>query len=226
MAGISGGYWVIDWFKSEWETLVSAPATFVISALIFAFVGYLFKQILSQSKIETLEERLRLSAEKNLDFQQKLEVKSPDEAKQKIEALEARLIEFEAKMETFGPRKLSESKIVELSNSLAECRGSLISIIKDGASTDAQTLSSSFHEVFRRAGWKTESPMVLGLGNPPPSGIAISIPHPDTQTREHKLLVTAFENAGIKFDLRTDLAPYLDTKEQQPVAEILLTTAL
>lgn len=81
-----------------------------------------------------------------------------------------------------------------------------ISIDYDGADAKAQPLSAQFQDIFRKAGWNVSSGIILGLSNPPASGLLIRV-NRNGATPLQERVVEALKATDVPFDLRPDREP-------------------
>jgi hypothetical protein len=151
-------------------------------------------------------------------------VDTPQEAKQKLHELEKRVAELADGLKKVGPKRLSDEQKKLIISAISNSEGSHVSIEKDGASPDAATLSSDLIDAFQRGGWQVSTPMILGLGNPPPSGVAVKVPEPQKRSLAQQAIVNAFEAADVAYDIQSlQERPFQET--DCPDSTITLTTA-
>lgn len=81
-----------------------------------------------------------------------------------------------------------------------------ISIDYDGADAKAQPLSAQLQDIFRKAGWNVSSGIILGLSNPPASGLLIRV-NKDGTTALQGRVIQALKAADVPFDVRPDREP-------------------
>ncbi|WP_155253491.1 hypothetical protein [Bradyrhizobium japonicum] len=146
------------------------------------------------------------------DYKDKLNGATPDQAKARVDALEARLAALEPKIAAIEPRRLK-----------AEQRAALIARLSPPPNTqprvaiasepggDSPQFASDFVSAFRSAGpWAIEEGSILGIGDRPPSGIAVRISNPAEPPPEASIVIRALLAAGIKFDVTPySLPPHL-----------------
>lgn len=100
---------------------------------------------------------------------------------------------------------IAPEQAAALVGALAGAAGN-ISIDYDGSDTSAQPLSAKLQDAFRQAGWTVSSGIILGLSNPPHSGILLRI-NKGGATAPQERVVRALQAARIPFDLRADRDP-------------------
>jgi hypothetical protein len=74
----------IEWFAKNWGVLSSAPAVFIGLAFICGGFGYVVGTYFKNGEIAILERRVA-------DYENKLKVGSPDEAKTQLDRLQGQL---------------------------------------------------------------------------------------------------------------------------------------
>lgn len=195
---------IVAFAKENWAVIEQAPWAFVISATLFLAIGYAVAAGLTS-------ERLQLAEARVADYKEKLEGKSPDEAGKLIASLEKRLAAVE-------PLSLTEQQERTMGEVLSGNPAGIM-ISHDAASGQYKKLHGQLARIFSLAGWDVRTPMVMGVGNPPPSGIAI-ISH-GRDVPEGRAIMRAFSAAGIKYDAQS--MPDIAISEM-PALEILVTT--
>tara|TARA_A100001391_G_scaffold193140_1_gene168030 strand:+ start:299 stop:784 length:486 start_codon:yes stop_codon:yes gene_type:complete len=137
-----------------------------------------------------------------LDYRRQLDGASPDEAKARIELLEA-------KIEELMPRRILADQRTKIQTALAGTKCS-ISIGSDMACADAPALNSGISAAFRNAGWQVQNPSFMGLSNAPLSGIGVRCLDPTNPTDCETAVINALRAADIKFDVQTgrDRSPH------------------
>src|SRR5665213_3041205 len=95
----------LDWFtaehlSAEWRVLTGAPLlTFGLVVAMLA-LGYLAAKWRFGAKMDAMEERLRHKDDRLKEYDDKLKGASPDEARARLDALEAQV-------RALGPRRLT-----------------------------------------------------------------------------------------------------------------------
>ncbi|RWD69526.1 hypothetical protein [Mesorhizobium sp.] len=189
---------LIDFLKDNWAAVMAAPWVFVTLAVIIGGGGWAIGRFMYGERIETLKTRIENRDEKIADYERKLGGASPDEARDKIDALERRLQALE-------PRSLSQGQIEKIGAILVRHPGA-IDIIKDMGSPQANRLHSQLEKVFGQSGWQVRSPAAMGVTRPN-SGILLTTQSGDQTTENAKCVMDAFSAAGLSFDLRREPAP-------------------
>ena len=190
--------WVGDFFKyvlGEWRVIAQAPVSFAASLVVVAAVMYAAARWRYAGTIATLEERLRLRDDRAAEYERKLQGATPDQARATIE-------ELERKINALGPRRIDGSKRQTITAAISTFRGSTLSIVADAASTDASNITRALSSAFTNAGWTVQQGVVMGLGNPPPSGIGVGLKNPSSTTPLESRVIQAFRDAEIEFDVQ------------------------
>ena len=202
----------ITYLAGEAKAIAQAPVTFISLALVIGLMMYFLVRHQFADRIASMESRLQLKDDRISDYEGKLKGASPDEAAATIADLQRRLAALE-------PITLDEEQCRSV---LATVSGapSSVSILHDSASGNmTKKMHSQLVDIFNRGGWRVRAPMVMGIGNPPPSGLAI-IGHPESE--EVQIVVAAFRTAGIRFDLQPN--PARPGQNEEAKVEILVTT--
>jgi hypothetical protein len=209
----------------QFETVLSAPVPFLI---LISLVGLFIWRYLHHhfnGRMSDKDSLLQLRDAQIQDYKEKLSGATPDEAKARIEALEVRLNQTASRIEALGPRRISPDQIDLMVQVLEQRRGSSVSIVSDGISGEAAQISKGLVAAFRSAAWKVTTPMVLGLGNPPVSGIALRVVNPDRLTEQEECVAKAFTAALLDYDVQAAGARLPIECIGDPV-EVVLTTKL
>ena len=74
----------LDWLQKNWDVLISAPFAFVTCVVGSFVVAFAIVSYFKNSEIAILERRVT-------DYESKLKVGSPDEAKSKVDRLEGEI---------------------------------------------------------------------------------------------------------------------------------------
>ncbi len=74
--------------------------------------------------------------------------------------------------------------------------------MRDMAAAEVQGLAMDFVGAFEAAGWRAGAGMVGGMGNPPPTGLAIEVPDPEILSEAEANFVAVLKRFGLRFDLR------------------------
>jgi hypothetical protein len=75
------------------------------------------------------------------------------------------------------------------------------------AVADARGLANDLKFAFQSNGWNVQSPMVMGLGNPPPTGIALHVADQNALTAPEFAVKSALEAARLEFDIQGGFHP-------------------
>lgn len=214
---------IIETIEREWLVISSTPWTFAIVIVSIIALAWKAFGYLNNTKVETLKAQLDFANSTVAEFKKKTEVNSPDDAQEKIRSLEKEVQEIKESVQKLGPKRISAQQKQSIISALSIAAGARVSIAKDGASSEAQTLSSDLVDAFKRGGWRVDTPMVLGLGNPPPTGIEIRLSQAQARSVSEQAIINAFEAAAIRYNITYGK---LGMREEDGiVAEITLTTS-
>lgn len=205
------------------DPLRTNPVAWLVLTLVQSTIIWKVFSYFNSNSNESIRSQLDLARDQLADYKDKLNGASPDEARHRVKVLEEKIAHLSNRVDLLGPRRLGIQQKETLLSRLSIGRGRTISIAKDGASADASTFGADLSDVFRQAGWNVESPVVLGLGNPPPTGIQLAF-NPVEAKEIRAALLQAFDSCGLKYDLGEDLIN-LRSRDGKLVCEITLTTA-
>lgn len=137
----------VDWFSKNWAVLMSAPAVFAGLAVIAIGFGYLVGTYFKNGEISILERRVA-------EYESKLKVASPDEAKTQLDRLQGELTALNNILGvTIGKPwdPLTSQEIADLSvklMALPKHRVQLMYLNQLG-----KPLAESIFQAFTKAGW-------------------------------------------------------------------------
>mgnify|MGYP003667128538 CR=1 FL=1 len=178
----------------QWNAVKAAPIVYIAAIIFVSGIIWLIVNHLKSNQIESLEARLKLRDDEIADYRRQLDGASPDEAKARIDILEA-------KLHTLMPRRISADKREKIRRALSGIR-SVISIGSDMACADAPALNSDLSAAFRNAEWQIENPSFMGLSNAPSSGIGVRCLDPANPTDAEAAVIKALKMAEIEFDVQ------------------------
>jgi len=186
------------YFAKEWSVISRAPLIFLMAAAVVCGLAYIATSWLYKGRISHLDERIRLRDDQLDDYKTKLEGASPDEARARLDALEAQVAGL-------LPRHLSETQKAKLRAVVTPPFGSTgswkIEILYDVASRDSQVYAAEFIEVFRAiGGWVVQSASIMGPSPYPTSGIGVKVKNRAELTAVERLVVDALTGAALQFD--------------------------
>jgi hypothetical protein len=156
------------------------------------------------------------------DYKEKLSGATPEQAKARIDALESRLARLE-------PRRLTETQRADLTARLPIPTGAtyLVAVSRDMACADCSGLAADISRAFSGAGgWQISNPMMMGINNTPPHGIAVRCADINNPSPEARIVIEAMRAARIQFDLQPGayVRPFSGVGPPEPAVEVLLTT--
>ncbi len=188
---------IVKYLTTEWGVILQAPVIYLTSAALVAVFVWTVFQWSYANRINDLEGRVKFRDDEISDYKRKLSGATPEEARNRIDALELQIA-------SLAPRRLSVEQRQKL---LGVIRGNQfrIDITRDMGAHDARRFCHDFIETFRIAGWLIQDPQVMGLGNPPFSGNAIRVRDPVNLRPAEALVKQALEAANIPFDVQPGL---------------------
>jgi hypothetical protein len=199
-------------WKNGLRVLVSAPHVVVPLLIAVAFGTWWIRGQLQEGQISSLKAELSFADRQIAEYKQKLGGASPDEAKARIQQLEARVAKIE-------PRRLSQDQRSKLIAALRLAAGQSYRVIVGGEGVgDSMQYSNEFAGAFAAAGnWIVTSSQVFGVGVRPRSGIVLSIPNDVPMPPEAAIIASAMKAAEIQFDVQPQPWP-----KDKPI-ELLVT---
>lgn len=207
-----------SWFAHELEMISQAPVFFLTAV---AAVGFAIWKVIEwhfQTRLENAASTNKLLEDRLQDYKDKLSGATPEEARARMDALEARI-------EALGPRRIDGNHRREMIPHLDPFRGTAILIASDGSSADAAGMKGGVSAAFGMAGWVVTNSTVIGLGNPPRSGIGLTVEDPANLTPPQHAIVSAFRAANVPIDIQRGVLAGRGRPDQPPpAAEIVLTT--
>ena len=190
---------LIKYVVAELSVITQAPLAFVLSLAVLAIVVWRALAWRFAGTIDSLEGRNKLQAEQISDYKSKLSVASPDEAKRRLDALELMV-------KVLSPRRLDDTQKAKIITAIGGNKGS-VEIAHDMAVADAKALTGDFALVFQSLNWGVSLPAVMGMGNPPKSGIALRVLNPAALSQIESTVARALEAAGVAFDIQKGRPP-------------------
>jgi hypothetical protein len=187
----------VTYLGKEWSVISQAPLIFIMAAMVVCTIAYLAARWRYTGRISHLVERINLRDDRIAEYERKLGGATPDEAKARLDALEAKVSEL-------MPRELSKAQIEKIIEYAARPKTSeaRISIVVELGCSDGQRYAAQFVRAFEMTpGWRVEQGQMIGGKRPPvPSGIGVRLKNPAILTEAEDAVTRAFGYADIKFD--------------------------
>lgn len=159
--------------------------------VVWGAVNWSYSSVVASknSQIELLEKQIT-------DCKDKLNGKSPSDAKDRIGALEARISRVEPRrLSNEQKKKITENVIMPVGEAYA------LSIESDMGCPDCNQYAEDFSGILSEAHWTIRTPMVERPGTKSPKGIAVLSPDPNNPLPPVVALIRALKAADIPFDL-------------------------
>lgn len=217
---------------TQFATALGAPVPFLAAVIAVAVMIRWYFHNSYETRLSNSESTVKMLERQLQEYRDKTGSETPDAVRTHIEALKQRISELDQRFIAIGPRKVSSDQRQQMVPFLDQFRGSLIQISSDAASADAAQMSKGLIAAFQSAGWHALTPMIMGLGSPPPSGVGLRVGDPNNLSPAQEAVVRALRAAKIGFDFQHgELGPAFATRPGQlerptPIAEIILTTRL
>lgn len=202
---------------SEWAALKQAPVSFILAVSAATALSWSAFSWRYTGQIENLEGRIKLQADQIVAYKEKLNGATPEEARQRVQALEKQL-------RSLVPRQLDSRQIDKLKRALSNNSKGVLATVQDSASADAESFIGSIEKVFIGSGWQRGGSLVeIGpIADPPRSGLALCVFDPKSLTPMETVVKDAFMDAEIEFELRTLGRQYKSVFENRSHNPILL----
>lgn len=180
---------VVKYVLSEFSIIKQSPVSFfvcltLISGAIWRIISWRYS-----ATIDSYEARNRLQADQIADYKIKLSGASPDEAKARLDGLEASVSKL-------APRSLSDEQLAILVKQLAHNPGRA-NITLSVSSPNAKPIHASLETSFRKAGYVTntwitmETRIIHG-------SISLNVPDVDHLTQRQAHVLTLLRNLNLE----------------------------
>jgi hypothetical protein len=179
--------------RENWDVIAQAPLAFAIWTVVLAALCWAVLSHLKSNKISDLESRLNLRNDEIADYKRKLDGNSPDEAAAQIAALEREVA-------MLRPRKLSAQQAEAITASARAFSGA-VHFKSDASSSDAKQFAAAMAQSFAIAGWNVATPMVLGMGDSPASGIGVVTNGGGQFIKAEQAVIAGLRAAGFEPDV-------------------------
>jgi hypothetical protein len=152
------------------------------------------------------------------DYREKLQGATPDQAKARIDNLEARL----RRMEQAGPRSLTAEQRQAITQNARVPVGTryALTITSEGGCPDCPVYAAAFERALRDAGWGVQNGMVMGPAQRPVRGIGLMVPDPANLSVEAATLQRALRASQIDVELMQHPGPPMPG---MPPIDLLIT---
>lgn len=213
-----------NYLVGEWAVITEAPAIFIMALLVAGFIVWRVMSWAYKSRLDNAKSHIDLQDRQLGDYREKLDGASPDEAKARIAELEGKL---SALADELRPRTLTDKQQGLLVQNLRVPVGTqyVVHVSHDMACADGKRLSTQMSHAFRSAsGWSVHNPSVMGLGNPPASGLGVYVGNLSQHTDAERIIIDAFNKAGLAFDVQHVARARHPTTGREPHVEVVITT--
>ncbi|RJT42671.1 hypothetical protein D3227_02125 [Mesorhizobium waimense] len=140
----------LDQLKAVWPLVTQAPWGFAPVAFAVLASGWAVGRFMYGQRIALLKERIE-------SYKEKLDGASPEEARLRIDRLEARIRQLEAT----APRTLGPEQMEAIAEAGRRSPGRIL-ITYDSAASDGGALQAQFLQAFRKAGWTASGNFMAG----------------------------------------------------------------
>jgi len=185
--------------RQDWSVIVQAWPSLSLTALALIATTWLVVGWLYRHQLATLKERIALKDDRIKEYERKLDGATPEEAKDRVDALE-KLVQH------LKPRELTAEQHITLLTHLQRNAGAVRVefTLGDKSSQDyADTLAG----IFREAGWDVQRMQVMTSWGTPNPGLRVLMPLDLPPTPLQQAVVAALAAAGIAFDQGDTMLP-------------------
>jgi hypothetical protein len=190
--------WMQNLFEG-WPMIQANLPTFFIILVLMIGVVWIVTQWNYSGVLASKNGQIELQDRQLADYRGKLQGATPDQAKARIDALEARL----RRMEEAGPRSLTpeQRQIITQGTRVPPGAQYALVVTSEGGCPDCPVYAAAFERALRDAGWNITNGMVMGPGQRPTNGIAIIVPDQANLAPEAAALQKALQSAKIDFEI-------------------------
>jgi hypothetical protein len=176
--------------QKEWAVIRGAPWSFFTAVAIIAGAIWFFLSGINRSTLSAKDATIETLKAQNDSYKGKLSGATPEEAKARIDALEARISRVE-------PRQLSpEQKKIITENALLPAGACYaLSIESDMHCIDCSEYAEEFSDIFSKAHWRIRTPMIERPSIKSPKGIAVLSPDPSNPPPAAAAVIRALKAA-------------------------------
>jgi hypothetical protein len=186
----------IETIQKEWAVISGAPWSFATVIVAVGVILWLFVNQINSGTISAKDATIETLKIQNESYKQKLNGASPEEAKARMDALEARVSRVE-------PRRLSheQKKTIAENATLPAGTSYALSIESDKRCPDCTQYADEFSDIFSEAHWAISTPTVERPSTKSSKGIAVLSPDPNSPLPAAAALIHALKAANVPFDL-------------------------
>lgn len=198
----------------QFATAISQPIPTLVLTLAIGFVIWGLIKREYQTRLENAASTLAFKQSEVDDYKRKLDGASPDEAKARIDALEAKLL-------AITPRSVGKDGREKMVSVLARYAGSVISIMADSSCGDAGGFRGRLQMAFGEAKWRVSAGTMMGAPYRSETGIIVSIDDLNSVTEPQQAVMDALAAVNLQFEITQRQSRRRGEPVQ--VAEILIT---
>jgi hypothetical protein len=211
---------IIEKIQKEWAVIHGAPWSFFAASVVIAGAIWFFLNQINSGTISGKDATIETLKTQNESYKEKLNGASPEEAKTRIDALEAKVAKLE-------PRRLYPEKLETVSKLIKTLPPMPynLSIEADMACADCNQYAADLQSAFPQPPWSVIMPMIAGPSVRSPKGLAILTPDPKNPLPEAAAIASALTAADIPFDLMAGNDELGDPfKPSKRITALVLTT--
>lgn len=199
------GFNLVGFLQENWPALTAAPGTFLFAVLIGSVAAFLFLRLIFNGQISTLRERLAQRDDLIAEYREKLQGATPEEARARIDRLEAQVNPLVHKMKEMEPRRLTAIQKTAIIAKLSKMRGAFLMLQREMQAHDTLELVEDFLATFHEAGWEGRINNRMSMDITAGTGLALCVNDPKALTPAEKCVAEALQSAGLPFDVRQEM---------------------
>ena len=207
---------LIEHLRKERSQVRKAPVAFATAMALVGGLALGAAALLYSYRLDSLNERLRLKDDQLADYKTKLAGATPEEAKARLQALEDQV-------QRLSPRHLTAEQQAQIARIVTPLKGRAM-ISADAAVSDARMYANSFASAFTSGGWIVSTPLVMGVGLPPKTGLAVRVRDAASLTALQRLVEAALDEAHVPYDLQPGIERAVFRDQPEPDVELVITS--
>jgi hypothetical protein len=180
---------VKTWMSGEWAVIAQAPVTFIAAIVVVGFIIWKVAQHQHATELANHTSSVSLLEKQVADYKDKLSGASPDQAKARIEKLEAQVT-------ALMPRRLSSDQKNGIIPVLSPSPGA-VSVGYDIGWASGARFQRDIMDAFSSSGWQVGGAVQVGAPSSP-KGILLRVAKNGPASQA---VIAAFNKLGLSFDV-------------------------
>ncbi len=194
---------LLEYLAKEWGVVSKAPFTFAILAVLMCALAYLATTWLYKGILSHKDSEITLLKAERDDYREKLGGATPNQAKARMDTLEARIQQIE-------PRRLTQEQQIILATKMKLPSDTTykVEIIPDVACPDCNQYASNINTAIQRIqNWQVYEPKVVARIDKSQTGIVITVADPIHPPLGAIILMQGLTSAAVDFELSPTPTP-------------------